>query len=202
MAVPFLILDGYNVMHAAGITRSRYGPGDLDRCRQRLNKRLIALLSRDVLERATIVYDAFDSPSDDERLQDCGGLTVLFAPRGSDADTQIERMLRTHSAPRQVVVVSSDHRLHKAARRRKAGCVDSEEFLAALEIEGAVRPGIVSPVTPPGSAAVSETDSNGRSLPHELPRPKKISVEDTGSHGFDRDYLDQIRAELENGELD
>ena len=31
-----LLIDGYNLMHAAGFARVRYGPGDLERCRLRL----------------------------------------------------------------------------------------------------------------------------------------------------------------------
>ena len=27
-----LVIDGYNLMHAAGLARATYGPGDLERC--------------------------------------------------------------------------------------------------------------------------------------------------------------------------
>ena len=133
VATLYLIIDGYNLMHAAGIARRSYGPGDLERCRTQLNRLLKDLLGRDAISRASVVYDAFDSTSDANRSQDQGGLHVLFAPKGTDADTEIERLLNQHSSPKQVLVVSSDHRLHKAARRRKAACVDSEEFLAGVQ---------------------------------------------------------------------
>ena len=120
-------------MHAAGIARRRYGPGDLERCRNQLNRLLTDLLGRAALSRTSVVYDAFDSTSDANRSQDHAGLHVLFAPKGTDADTEIERLLNQHSSPKQVLVVSSDHRLHKAARRRKSHCVDSEDFLAGIE---------------------------------------------------------------------
>ena len=46
------------------------------------------------------------------------GLTVRFAVRYEEADRLIEELIRADSAPRRLVVVSSDHRLQRAARRR------------------------------------------------------------------------------------
>lgn len=135
---PYLIIDGYNLMHAAGIARPRYAPGGLEACRARLHRELSARLDADVLAAAVVVYDAFDSVSDLDREQQHRGVNVLFAGQGRDADSLIERMLRQHSVPRRVIVVSSDHRLHRAARRRRARCVDSEDFWAELEAD--VRP--------------------------------------------------------------
>jgi predicted RNA-binding protein with PIN domain len=133
---PYLIIDGYNLMHAAGIARQTYGPGDMERCRSRLNRELVALLSPEVLNQAVIVYDAFESVSDDNRQHLVSGLMVLYAHKGADADTEIEQLLLQHSVPKRVVVVSSDHRLHKAASRRRAQCVDSEVFWASLSTPG------------------------------------------------------------------
>lgn len=133
MPTPFLLIDGYNLMHAADFARSRYGPGDLQAARRRLQQLLASLLSREAKRRTTIVYDAYSSPSDDQRIQHDSGMTIRFAPRGGDADTEMEKLIRRHSSPRQLIVVSSDHRLHKAARRRRARCIDSEQFLADLQ---------------------------------------------------------------------
>ena len=82
-------------------------------------------------------FSGDESLSDEHRLQAFAQMTVVFAPKGTDADGEIERMLRQHSVPKRVVVVSSDHRLHKAASRRRARCVDSEEFWQILESESA-----------------------------------------------------------------
>lgn len=119
-------------MHAAGIARPNYGPGDLERCRTQLRLLLASLLSDIVLVRTTVVYDAFESISDDCRYFNEGGVKIIFAPKGTDADSEIESLLQVHSSPRQVLVVSGDHRLHNAARRRKARCIDSEVFLEEI----------------------------------------------------------------------
>jgi uncharacterized protein len=138
MPIPFHIIDGYNLLHAAGLARLRYGPGDLERCRNRLLGYLRRHLPATERNRTTVVFDAADAPPDRPRQMTLDGMTVLFAVRGGDADTEIERLIAAHSAPRQVRVVSSDHRLQKAARRRRAVVLDSDAFLDRLERRGPV----------------------------------------------------------------
>ena len=143
MGVPFLIIDGYNLLHAAGLARLRYGPGDLERARHRLMALLCEKL--DVAEqiRCTIVFDARNNPGESLREDRHQELRILFAPSNSDADTVIEDLIAKHSAPRQVILVSADHRLHKAARRRGATPVDSEPFWERLQSRPDVRTALV-----------------------------------------------------------
>lgn len=129
----FLIIDGYNLLHAAGMARYRYGPGELEKARNRLLHFLANRLSASERLRTTIVFDAGDAPYESSRRSGLEGMTVLFAKRGGDADTVIERLIEVHSAPRQIHLVSSDHRLQKAARKRRARSVDSEDYFADLE---------------------------------------------------------------------
>lgn len=133
MAVPFLIIDGYNLLHAAGMARERYGPGDLERCRNELLAFLARRLSPAERRRTTIVFDAADAPTDLRRQRQHELMQVRFAPRGGDADSLIEDLVARHSAPRQVRVVSSDHRLQKAARRRRGVFLESREFFLQLD---------------------------------------------------------------------
>ena len=44
----------------------------------------------------------------------------------------IEDLIEADRSPRTLIVVSSDHRLHRAARRRGATAVDSERWFADL----------------------------------------------------------------------
>ena len=133
MAKSYLLIDGYNLMHAAGMARSSYGPGDLERCRVRFLKYLLGHLNQPELIRTTVVFDAANAPTDLPRRTQLQGMHILFADPGSDADSMIEQLIAKHSAPRQIRLVSSDHRLQKAARRRRASFVDSEVFVAELE---------------------------------------------------------------------
>ena len=132
MARLFLMIDGYNLMHAVGLARQSYGPGDLEIRRNRLLQQLAARLNPPTIDRTTIVFDAFAADGDSDRHQSVHGLSVVFAPCGTDADSEIERLIASHPAPRQLVVISSDQRLHRAARRRRAQAVNSSDFWNSL----------------------------------------------------------------------
>lgn len=133
MPQPFLIIDAYNLMHACGLARSRYGPGDLERGRNRFLKWLENRLTDAERRRATVVFDAHDAPRGLESTAIHEGMTVLYAPPGGDADSLIEELIAAHSAPSQIRVVSSDRRLRRAARRRRGTSVASEAFARQLE---------------------------------------------------------------------
>ena len=132
MAARFLIVDGYNLMHAAGLARATYGHGDLAHCRNRLLRLLLGGLSHEQQARTTIVFDARDPPPGAAHQYRAGAMLVLFARPHGDADVMIEDLLAAHSAPKQVTVVSSDRRLCDAAARRKAHSLDSETFADRL----------------------------------------------------------------------
>ncbi len=134
MPKSFLIIDGYNLMHAWGLARQRYGPGDLERLRERFLNQLAGRLTAEERPRTTIVFDAGDeAPSDALSQYDHQHMHVVYAQKEADADTRIEHMIAAHSAPRQIRVVSSDRRLQIAARRRRGRFVRSEEFVKELE---------------------------------------------------------------------
>ncbi len=121
-----LIIDGYNLLHASGILGGGIGPGSLERSRSALLNFLAESLAERTLARTTVVFDARDPPPGLPRVTQYRGITVRFAPRGSDADAEIEQLISEHHAPRRLTVVSSDHRLQRAARRRRAKPVDSD----------------------------------------------------------------------------
>ena len=129
----FLIIDGYNLLYAAGMGRASYGPGDLERCRRQLQNFLADKLTTAELSRASVIFDARLPPPDAHRLQMHGSLRILFATPHGDADLFIEELLSAHSSPKQVTLVSSDHRLQKVARNRRAKHIDSEVFFDDLE---------------------------------------------------------------------
>jgi len=145
MSTPFLIIDGYNLLHAAGMSARRYAPGEMQKRRNRLLNFLKTRLESNARKRTTVVFDAFDAPVGAPRESTCDGMQILYAPPGGDADSVIERLIQQHSAPRQIRVVSSDHRLQKAARLRRSGFVDSDVFFDELESRGPVDDSLRSP---------------------------------------------------------
>lgn len=131
MARLYLLIDGYNLLHAVGPTKNRRA-GDTERNRYQLLQQLYERLNP-ALHGDTIVV--FDGIEDEKRPQSrtMGSISIRFAGTASDADSEIERLLASHSSPKQVLIVSSDHRLHKAARRRRATAIDSDAFWDLIE---------------------------------------------------------------------
>ncbi len=133
MASTDLLIDGYNLLHAAGLGQSRYGPGELQRARQALLRKLFELLTPEEISRTAVVFDARQPPPHLPPHWYIHGLRVVYARPHGDADLLLEQLIDEHSHPRQLTIVSSDHRLHRAAKCRRAAATDSDEFLKFLE---------------------------------------------------------------------
>jgi len=133
MAAPFLLIDGYNLMHAAGLTRATYGPGDLARLRHQLLVKLARRLGTEERQRCTVVFDAVDAPPNLPGRFKHEEMVILFPKPGHEADELIETLISAHSAAKRLTVVSSDHRLQNAIRRRRGTAIDSDVFLKQLE---------------------------------------------------------------------
>jgi predicted RNA-binding protein with PIN domain len=127
-----LLIDGYNLLHESGILAGGVGPGGLQRARLALLNFLAESLEPAEAARATVVFDACDAPWGLPNQLQHRGLTVRFATRYPDADGLIEELIRSDSSPRKLTVVSSDHRLQRAAKRRKARAVDSDVWYREL----------------------------------------------------------------------
>jgi len=121
-----LIIDGYNLLFASGIYGEQRPLGTLQREREALLEFLAQKLPPDRLRETAVVFDASDAPPGLPRKIDHEGITVHFASNYAEADEQIEELIRADHAPRRLTVVSSDHRLQRAARRRRATAVDSD----------------------------------------------------------------------------
>lgn len=145
----FLLIDGYNLLYASGIIARGIGPGTLERSRLALLNSLVTLLEPDDCEKTTVVFDGRNAPPGLPRTFHHQKLTVIFADKGSDADSLIEEMIRTESSPRQLTVVSSDHRLHRAARRRRAKAVDSDQWYGQLIVSYRMRLNSIQPEVKP-----------------------------------------------------
>lgn len=127
-----LLIDGYNLLNAAGIVGQGRGPATLERARLALLNFLAESVEPDELPLTTVVFDAKDAPPGLPRVVGYRGLTVRFASRWPDADSLIEELIRRDASPRRLLVVSSDHRLHRAARRRRARAIDADVWYAQV----------------------------------------------------------------------
>lgn len=77
--------------------------------------------------------DMLDGVNDsDTSSKELNRITILYAGRGRDADSLIEKLISDNSAPHRLTVVSSDHRIKRAAQKRKSYTINSEAFLQRL----------------------------------------------------------------------
>jgi predicted RNA-binding protein with PIN domain len=153
-----LLIDGYNLLHASGILPRGIGPGTLERAREALLNFLVESLEPDELRGATAIFDAREAPRGLPRIVDHRGLRVHFAPNPGDADELIEQLILADHSPRKLVVVSSDHRLQRAARRRRATPIDSDIWYADVLRRRIARQKapVVERPQPPGRLSESE----------------------------------------------
>ncbi len=123
-----LLIDAYNVLHATGVLPPEFADIDL--------AGLVALLAqtRYAATPTTIVCDGVRpgvghaGPS----ATMIGDVRVLYAGGGREADDEIERLLEVTSFASRLLVVSSDKRIQRAARRRRAGWTRSSTFLEEI----------------------------------------------------------------------
>jgi predicted RNA-binding protein with PIN domain len=127
-----LLIDGYNLLHAAGIFPAG-GPPTLERARVALLDYLVVMLPAKEVPRTIVVFDAAHAPRGLPRAIEHEGLAVRFARRGGSADELLEELIAAEPDPRHLLVVSSDHRVQRAARQRGASYADSETWKLELE---------------------------------------------------------------------
>jgi predicted RNA-binding protein with PIN domain len=127
-----LLIDGYNLLFAAGILGPLRGKGGGASSREALLDFLVDHLPAKELPRSMIVFDAAEAPPGLPKQYSHRGLAVRFAPRNMSADALMEELIERSADPRRLTVVSSDHRIQRAARRRGAKYVDSGPWHADL----------------------------------------------------------------------
>ncbi len=139
-----LIIDAYNLLNVQGVLPMHLAGLDL--------VELVSLIghSRHASDRVLVVCDGHLShlaerlsrqTADPVQVQ-FGGVELLFSGVGSEADDVIEALLAHHAGSNDVLMVSSDKRLVRAARRTGAQPMSSDAFLRRLTLDhdAATRP--------------------------------------------------------------
>ncbi len=152
-----LLIDGYNLLWAGNIVGPQ-GPGtSLQRSRRALLELLCRWIPAERRARTLIVFDATNAPPGLPKRGTWEQIEIEFAERREEADDVLIRLIEASTDPRRLVVVSSDHRIQRAARRRGARAVDSEEWLR--EVRRAVRQSAVRhDISKPADARDGDTD--------------------------------------------
>lgn len=121
------LIDGHNLI-ARLPALSLADPGD--------EIKLIRLLARwrwrHQSPPVTVVFDPGDVAVYGPRRTRQSGITVQYAPFGSDADTVLKRLIEASRQPAQLTVVTSDGEILAAARQAGARAISAEEFAGEL----------------------------------------------------------------------
>jgi predicted RNA-binding protein with PIN domain len=119
-----LLIDGNNLLYAVadamGTSLSRYALASM-----------LAELARRTAQPVTLVFDGAPASQADADQFFLLEIEIHFA-YPAPADGVICRLLEENSAPRRLEVVSTDREIRKAARRRKAKSLRSDDFARRL----------------------------------------------------------------------
>lgn len=116
-----VLIDGYNLLRSIQKIDSFESLDEAALCRI-----LSEFLGRS-RDRGQIIFDGI-GPPDKTELGGIRKIEVFFSGEHRDADTIIIEKIQSNTAPRSLIVVSSDRQLRDAAKHRKATSLTSDEF--------------------------------------------------------------------------
>jgi uncharacterized protein len=128
-----ILIDGYNLLFQSGLGGRGRGPGWIVQARAQLIAFLHQQLHPQWASATTVVFDRSQGRNPQHDFVSAAGIQVLFATDHPEADDMIEELIAQHSAPKSLIVVSSDLRVRRKAITRRAQSLDSETFLRNLE---------------------------------------------------------------------
>lgn len=123
-----LLIDGYNLLHGTDLFGRGPAAGTLEASREALLSFVASAVEPAERGQTTIVFDSQDAPPGLPLSFRRQGMLVRFASDYADADELLEELIAADHAPRKLTVVSSDHRVQRAARRRRARSIDSHQW--------------------------------------------------------------------------
>jgi predicted RNA-binding protein with PIN domain len=155
-----LLIDGYNLLHVTDIFGPAGAGTELHRTRLALLDALAVAIDQRERRQTTIVFDAAGAPPGLPSITAHDGMTVRFARKKASADELIEELIEECAAPKALTVVSSDHRVQRAARRCGAIYVDSDRWYNDLQAVKRERESAASDsaAKPQGGVSSEETD--------------------------------------------
>jgi len=125
------LIDGYNLMHAMGIIGPKLnGRITLDLARRQLLD-FVYKAHREQPECVTVVFDAGQGVKKRPETSH-KGVHVSFAVNYHQADDLIEVIIKRAAHPRDLSVISNDHRIQNAAQRKGCCLMDCGRYMDFL----------------------------------------------------------------------
>lgn len=152
-----LIIDTCNVLHRTGILPPELAGID--------EQGLVSLVLSSRYRHRGAILACDGKPRDRDISRGTPGITLRFPRPGETADELIMALIQRSSAPKRLLVITSDREVASAARKRRCRILDSDSFLAHL------------------------THDAGRSGPKQI---DQTTVKEPGSLGVE-DWIDQFQ---------
>jgi predicted RNA-binding protein with PIN domain len=122
-----ILIDGYNLLRYMQASDEQFEVlNEVGLCR------IISLYLSRIRSNGQIIFDGF-GPMDKSDLSGFGNLEVYFSGQDTEADEIIEEKILINTAPKRLMVVSTDRRIRAAASHRKAISVRSDLFFYEVE---------------------------------------------------------------------
>lgn len=120
------LIDGYNLLGAVRKADEFHaGMNEAGLC-----SKLSEFLHR-MRQEGRIYFDG-TGPPDKAGLSGLSNIEVIFTGPGVEADHRIAEEIEQSTAPKYLVVVSTDRQVRAGAEKRKAGVIRSEDFWPTL----------------------------------------------------------------------
>jgi len=129
-----IVVDGYNVVFAIADFATLSEREAIERARRDLLERL-AKFRRHCKVRVTVVFDRRRPTGGAWQTERVGGVRVVFPSPPRTADDEIRALVSRSSAPRHILVVTSDRELVKTCRKLGAKVRGARAFYRGLARE-------------------------------------------------------------------
>ena len=128
-----ILIDGYNLLHAIGFHGDLSESGVLEAARVRMLDKLSEYLTEEERKNSVVIFDSGNRIKSLDWKYTRHSIRVEFAMQYLDADAKIQELIRSDNVPKQLLVISSDHRIQRTAKARRANFLDSDQWLVLLE---------------------------------------------------------------------
>ena len=206
------LIDGYNIIFTCGLYGKHATAESLAQARRRLLTEISERFGAQA-KGVTVVFDAQRAPSAGAgQSQTEAGVNVFYSIQHANADQLIDELIGAHPEPQRLTVVSSDHWIQNAARRRRAKFMDSDCWYfgdcSPLEADKKTQESY-GKASEQYDSLLSETEKKKLTLwaeqlkddlqedPKSEPGPaipNELTPED--SQPFPQDYLDELQRQL------
>ncbi len=137
MTNPWILVDGYSVLHAwPQLATRKARQASLQQRRERLVK-LLRQYADHHRRRVTVVFDGYAARHKPEIPEPTHGIEVLFSEKGKTADDLIERLVGQSEPRAGILVVTSDNMVRQTVESLGAQSMSADIF--EVEVNSALR---------------------------------------------------------------